>query len=190
MIQLVCTREILSDEAFDNYRRLASKLGVPEIRVLEPMPAGKLLAGDGCACLKDDEREFLKRIHVESNRTVSGPKVNSFAFIEDSSMYGCGAGFQHMYIDAEGHVCPCDFVPISFGNVFEEDIAVIRARMLDWLGKPRRKCFLLQHADDFRKAFKGKLPIMWNELQFEATEAELPDYYEAMGVSDRIARSA
>ena len=181
MIQLVCTREMVSEEAFSNYRELAARLGVHEVRVLEPMPAGKLLADSGCACLQDDEREFLRKIHIESNADPDVPKVCSFAQVEDESMYGCGAGFQHMYIDAEGNVCPCDFVPISFGNVFEEDMSLIRHRMLAWLGKPRRKCFLFQHAEELRGAFEGKLPISWKDLKFDGRSTDLPDYYKSMG---------
>ena len=190
MMQLVCTREMISDEAFGNYRELARKLGVHEVRVLEPMPAGKLLADEGCACLTSDEREFLKKIHIESNADPDAPKVCSFAQVEDATMYGCGAGFQHMYIDAEGNVCPCDFVPISFGNVFEEDLALIRHRMMTWLGKPRRKCFLFQHAKELHGAFEGKLPISWRDLKFEAKQSDMPDYYVALGAEGRIARGA
>jgi radical SAM protein with 4Fe4S-binding SPASM domain len=34
-------------------------------------------------------------------------------------MFGCGAGFHHLFIDALGNVCPCDLTPLKLGNCWK-----------------------------------------------------------------------
>jgi MoaA/NifB/PqqE/SkfB family radical SAM enzyme len=43
---------------------------------------------------------------------------------------GCPAAKEHMYITARGDLLPCAFIPISYGNVTEEPLEVIRNRAL------------------------------------------------------------
>lgn len=43
---------------------------------------------------------------------------------------GCGAAKEKLYVSAYGDVMPCPFMQVPFGNVVEEPLAAIRARML------------------------------------------------------------
>jgi len=184
MIQLVATKDVVTGDTIDRYLELAERLGVHEIRLLEPMPTGKLLENSSDCMLSPSERDRLKQLHLRTNRRRALTKVNAFAHIEDAGMYGCGAGFQHMYIDASGNVCPCDFVPVSFGNVRKEPVAQVWQRLRAAFKHPRRKCFLMEYADTLREAFKGALPLPCGELEGRCAfckEGELPAYYEALG---------
>jgi len=184
MIQLVATRDIINAETIEDYLRLARDLDVHEIRLLEPMPTGRLLNGDQCCCLTEEERAELRKLHERTNRDRTLPKVCAFAHIEHGDMYGCGAGFQHMYIDADGNVCPCDFVPVSFGNVKKEGVKTIWRRLNGAFSRPRRCCFLMQNAERLKKAFTGKLPIPYEDVMNVCRfnhDGSLPDYYRALG---------
>src|SRR3989339_2222624 len=102
MIQLVATKDMANDQAFEHYLDLAGNLGVHEIRLLEPMPTGNLI---GCArkcMLNYGERAALRQLHIRTNNQADITKVCAFAHIEHKELYGCGAGFQHLYIDAQG----------------------------------------------------------------------------------------
>jgi len=184
MIQLVATRDLANEDVLDRYLSLASQLGVHEIRLLEPMPTGEL-TGEQCACcINGEQRELLKRIHRKTNGDRSSPKVTSFAHIEHGSMYGCGAGFQHMYIDSSGNVCPCDFTPISFGNVLEKPVAAVWRRMQEAFGQPGRVCFLLRNAAKLGAMFEGKLPLDYEDIRSTCKfphDEELPGYYKMLG---------
>lgn len=184
MIQLVGTRDVIEGEAMEKYLALARDLDVHEIRLLEPMPTGRLLTGDPGCRLTPAERREIQALHRRTNRTRGMPKVNAFAHVEDCSMYGCGAGFQHLYVDAEGHVCPCDFTPISFGNVREEPLSAIWGRLNAAFRRPRPCCFLLENADKLRGAFRGRLPIPYENVKhvcdFRPSPA-LPAYYGQLG---------
>ena len=192
MIQLVATRDIADEHVLDRYLELASELGVHEIRLLEPMPTGELTGEQCSCCINGEQREILKRIHRKTNGSRSLPKVTSFAHIEHGDMYGCGAGFQHMYIDAAGNVCPCDFTPVSFGNVLEQPVAVVWQRMQDAFGQPGRMCFLLRNAAKLGATFEGKLPLDYEEIRstckFPHGE-ELPGYYKMLGWDKEKAQS-
>jgi len=184
MIQLVATPENIEDAEMARYLELAGGLGVHEIRLLEPMPAGKLLDEESGCWITCEQREQLRRLHRRTNRSRHLPKVSAFAEIEHGDLYGCGAGFQHMYIDAEGNVCPCDFVPVSFGNVKDEPVKAIWERMNRAFARPRRTCFLMDNARKLKHAFNGHLPIPYEALQDKldfAYSGELPGYYQRIG---------
>lgn len=184
MIQIVATREMAGGEFMGRYLDLAARLGVHEIRLLEPMPAGNLLKCAGSCTLGARERDELRRIHVKTNRSRRLPKVCAFAHIEDKSLYGCGAGFQHLYIDAHGNVCPCDFTPISFGNVKEQSVQEIWSRMNSVITKPRCTCLLMDNAKKIQEMFADRLPIDYsaakNICEFVDGQ-DVPQYYRVLG---------
>lgn len=55
MIRLVATRDVIEGDAIDRYLELAGSLGVHEIRLLEPMPTGRLLDGDPACCISCEQ---------------------------------------------------------------------------------------------------------------------------------------
>ena len=87
------------------YLDFTKALGVHEVRLLEPMPCGRLLGEDAWR-ISAQQHDWLKSIHCTSNHIPSATKVSSFAFIEDADRYGCGAGFQHFYADMLGNLQP------------------------------------------------------------------------------------
>lgn len=184
MLQLVATKEMANAPVFDRYLELAAGLGVHEIRLLEPMPAGNLLRCPSKCVLDAGEREELRKLHVRTNSSRKLTKVCSFAQIEDSRLYGCGAGFQHLYVDAYGNVCPCDFTPVAFGNVASESVRDIWARMNGAFNRPRCTCFLMDNAKKLSEKFANALPIPYsaasNECSFDGGD-EIPRYYKVLG---------
>jgi hypothetical protein len=45
-----------------------------------------------------------------------------------------------MFVDAWGEVCPCDVMPLSFGNLNEKPLAVIWEEMAGHFSQPRCAC--------------------------------------------------
>ena len=68
MIQLVATRDLAQPNALDHYLDLARQLDVHEIRLLEPMPTGRLLDSGSCPLLSAVERQVLRQLHLRTNR--------------------------------------------------------------------------------------------------------------------------
>jgi len=124
----VATREFLHPDRFWPFMSLAGRIGALEVHLLEPCPIGRL-AGRQDVVLSGAERRQI----IEYQRTVAGdetlPVLSTFAYLEHRDAFGCGAGVTHLYIDGSGEVCPCNLVPMSFGNIGREPLRDILTRM-------------------------------------------------------------
>jgi MoaA/NifB/PqqE/SkfB family radical SAM enzyme len=181
MIGCVGAREIIPH--LPEMHQLAGRLGVHELRIVEPMPCGLLGSGNGEVFLNPDETDKLRRFHVDTNRRAAPPKVCAFNQIESPEVFGCGAGTQHLFIDSRGEVCPCDFTAMSFGNAVAEPLDGIWSRMSDAMGNPRRHCFARKHHKLILSHADGVFPLCPEKSARVCAEAgaeDLPDYFKQM----------
>jgi len=148
-VSTVGTRERLRGGQIERMYDLANEWGVGEFRLLAPVATGAL-AGCAAAMLTDEEMRALADFHVTRNRHRGGPAVASFAYLESDEMFGCGAGYHHLFVDAAGEVCPCDLTPLSFGSVLNEPLADIWSRMGAHFSRPRCGCLM--------SALAGEIP--------------------------------
>ena len=180
MIGTVATRQLVRENLLEPIWQLARRHRVQELRIMEPMPCGKLADPDPDTLLEPEDIAKLRRFHIEKNRRGRGPKVCAFNQIESPQFFGCGGGTQHLYIDSAGEVCPCDFTPLSFGNVTREPLPVIWERMNDSMGNPRRDCFIQKHHRLISQHAAGGYPLppeLSQQICAQAGKEPLPDYF-------------
>jgi len=170
-------------ELYEKLRRL----GVDELRLVEPMPCGRLADATNSVAkspfLTPEQIKELRRFHRNTNKQSptreQGPKVCAFNEIESPELFGCAAGTRHLFIDSAGEVCPCDFTPLSFGNVAEEPIDVIWKRMSTAMKRPRRHCLVQHQSALIREATRERTPAPL-EVSLRTAAAfpdeELPDF--------------
>jgi MoaA/NifB/PqqE/SkfB family radical SAM enzyme len=183
MVGAVGSGALIRDGILAELYRVARECGVHELRIVEPMPCGRLSRSCSGVLLNAEEVRALRRFHVETNRAGRLPKVCAFNQIESPELFGCGAGTQHLFIDAAGEVCPCDFTGMSFGNVCQEPLAGIWTRMSKAMGNPRRHCFIQRHHHLVEKYSIGRFPLPVEtslKICAEAGREELPDYFQTM----------
>jgi MoaA/NifB/PqqE/SkfB family radical SAM enzyme len=144
MTQTVARRDSLRSGHLQEIVALSTKLNVHEIRILENMPSGRLTGVSEDRILTEAEREELRAFNRAMNQEKGVPKISVFAHTEDKERFGCGAGTQHSYLDAAGNLYPCDFVPLSFGNVRERPIAELWREMHQRIGMPRQTCMIME----------------------------------------------
>jgi len=183
-INAVADRDSVVSGEYRRLYQLATRLRIHELRLIEPMPCGRL-AGNGHDCfLKPEHVAELRRFHRETNRRGRGPKVCAFSQIESPELFGCGAGTQHLFIDPSGNVCPCDFTPLSFGNVLNEELDIIWQRMSDAMQQPRRHCFIQTNAQLIEHHAEGReLPLppeISCRVTAEAPDEPLPEYFRSV----------
>jgi MoaA/NifB/PqqE/SkfB family radical SAM enzyme len=183
-INAVVDREAVARGEHRRLYDLACRLRLHELRLLEPMPCGRLASvGEDCRLTPEQITE-LRRFHRDVNRRARGPKICAFPEIESPELFGCGAGTFHLHIDPSGNVCPCDFVPLSFGNVLDEPLEHVVGRMGDAMRQPRRHCFLQTNAARIHQlAAKGGYPLspgLSAQVAAESPEEPLPDYFEVV----------
>ena len=60
--------------------------------------------------------------------------------IEHADRLGClMGGLSHLHIDSLGNVNPCALLPVTFGNIMQEDFPVIYERMRKAIPRPLHK---------------------------------------------------
>lgn len=145
----VATREFLQPDHFHRFMRLAQEAGAREVHLLEPCATGRL-AGRGDVVLAAEERRRLLEYQRWAAARDDLPVVSTFAYLESADAFGCGAGLTHIYIDGAGEVCPCNLVPLSFGNICREPLDTALRRMGEFFRRPRPACvgrLLSPHAE-------------------------------------------
>lgn len=180
MTGVLGSHEVIDNNMLPQIYEIAKSWGAHEMRIVEPMPCGNLHDTDDSTLLTPADIDQLRRFHIETNQHGKGPKVCAFNQIESPELFGCGAGTQHLFIDPEGEVCPCDFTPMSFGNVTSENIVDIWNRMTGALGNPRRNCFIQRHHKLIEKYANRQYPLpMADSLRVceEAGTEPLSDYF-------------
>ncbi|MFC1539564.1 methyltransferase domain-containing protein [Candidatus Latescibacterota bacterium] len=135
----VATHDFLLPEKFKTFMKFAGDSGALEVHLLEPCATGKL-AGKSNVLLSEGERELILDYQKEIAGNDNLPILSSFLYLESPETFGCGAGITHLYIDGSGEVCPCNFVPVSFGNILNESLKEILDKMKCHFCKPRTEC--------------------------------------------------
>jgi MoaA/NifB/PqqE/SkfB family radical SAM enzyme/protein-L-isoaspartate O-methyltransferase len=135
----LATREFLEHERFWAFVRFAADAGAREIHLIEPCATGNL-AGRQDVVLKEKERDLIIEYQKELALNDDLPVLSSFLYLESPDAFGCGAGLTHLYIDGSGELCPCNLVPLSFGNIQNEPVGQILERMGKCFTKPRTVC--------------------------------------------------
>lgn len=163
LVSAVVFKKDLNKENLVTLFKLAKRHGAHEVRIHQPIPRGRLTAPQEAEQIfytKDDITRLYK-IQFAANQTVDGfPKVSSFPYTEGPCKFGCGAGILHSYISSTGDLWPCDFVPLSFGNVLKEGVKQTYSRMMPEAGIPKTYCW----ARAIAKKLKAKeLPLRTEE---------------------------
>lgn len=158
IVQSVVTHAILQQGRISRFLDFVRDLGADELLLLEPLATGKLMNDSNDAFLAPCERAVLKNLHESSLRDKRLPKIYSFAYIEDAERFGCGAGVQHAYVDVLGNFWPCNFLPISLGNIIDEP-EIVYDRLARYFSKACRSCIIMDKHEELSALANGSLPI-------------------------------
>ncbi len=171
----VClTRELLADGGLYKYLDLARDLRVGVVQLLEPKPCGRYALRDPSELLAEEDRGKVRAFFraVNGSRRFAGyPPVAYPALFERPENFGClMGGLAHLAIDSRGEVCPCIFVPVSFGNILREDLDAIVARMRTVNARARyRECpaVVLGGAIGLHRTRTGRPVVHYDEFRTE-----------------------
>jgi MoaA/NifB/PqqE/SkfB family radical SAM enzyme len=182
MIGSVATPEFIANNKYEEIYSKARELGVHEYRIVEKMPCGNLIDATENSLLNNEQVKLIRDFHTSINSKGRLPKVCAFNQVESPQYFGCGGGTQHMYIDYNGEVCPCDFTPLSFGNISGEPLTAIWNRMTASMENPRRNCFMRKNYKVVQKYYKpdSDLPLpspVSTKICEEVGTEPLPDYF-------------
>jgi MoaA/NifB/PqqE/SkfB family radical SAM enzyme len=103
------------------------------------------------------ERQRLAGLQDAYNRK-GNMTLNFLGHFEGREHFGCNAGHKMIYVDAFGDVCPCVFIPASFGNVRTTLVSKIWREMLP-LFPARGDCFINSEYKVLKRHYQGRLPL-------------------------------
>ncbi len=164
-------------------------IGINDMRLTSPILSGKLTT-------KPEERlsaenvETIFEIQKKCTKTKGYPGVFAYDFFESEKYYGCGAGFNYMFIDSQGNVCPCDFTMLSFGNILERPIQEIWEETSKHFCTPGPACYANISNDVIFSKKKAQWPLKKQatlEILDECpsyNDKRLPEFYKRMGFPD------
>jgi len=157
-ISSLVTPDRLHSGELERFVRGLADSGVSCVQWFQARPVGRL-TGDKSHSLSPQEELQVWAIANKINQDPTLPLVVAHPAIQHANMLGCCAGYARMYIDSKGHVNPCDFAPLSFGEVTKEPVEVLWARMRSFFNRPGSQC-LSRDMPDLWEGKKGRhVPI-------------------------------
>ena len=124
------TRQNLYDGDWDRILDLAIEWKVMQLFMFDAVPTGAIMHQKHTR-LSQEDRTRLKELTMAQNANPSGPAIMGQSWVNSADGFGCFAGFYQLYVNSMGDVCPCDFTPITFGNIRDEPLERIWARLRD-----------------------------------------------------------
>ncbi len=144
----------MRDGELDAMMDLARDLGVLEVFLFDVIATGRLKNAPGCM-LGQEEVSAIRELRRRYNARADYPRIihqSMFTSITyPCAAEGCPAGVAQMHLRGNGNVSPCDFTPLSFGNVRETSLSEIwqAIRVSDIYSRPSHGCRLSD--PDFRE---------------------------------------
>ena len=140
-VALCITEDLCTEEAFSRYMDLVCSLDVNEVRVILPIPQGRL-QGENHKRLYVDARRVVGKIKEQTAGDESVPSIMLFSDFESSACFGCGAGFHYISVNNDGQVTPCVAVPLAFGNIHKSSLQEIYSTIMgNYFKSPGTTCF-------------------------------------------------
>ena len=162
------------------------EIGINDMRLTSPILSGKLTSKPEEQLTAENVKTIFE-IQKKCTRTKGYPGVFAYDFFECEKYYGCGAGFNYMFVDSQGNVCPCDFTMLSFGNMLERPIKEIWKETNQHFCTPGLSCYANMSNDVVFSKKKAQWPLK-KQATLEILEAcpsyheeRLPEFYKRMG---------
>lgn len=115
-ISSVLGRADLLDGSIEALFHLGKKLRVNGMIMFDAIPTGGYEDQSDVA-FSDPELRQLIDICSEYQRKNDYPGIHPYAYSKSHQGIGCAGGVSQCYISPYGDVCPCDFMPVSMGNI-------------------------------------------------------------------------
>lgn len=173
-VNLCLRKDLVQSDRLWKFYGFVRSLDACFIVLLEPKPWGGYHHEDAEDLFSDEDRrcvtEFFKRAGRD-RRYKDYPLIFYAPYFEKPERLGClMGGLSHFYVDSLGHVRPCVFLPVSFGNIMREDFSRIYDGMRRAIPAPLHKqCPALSLAATIKKKESqgAVLPIAYGEIKEE-----------------------
>lgn len=148
----------------------AKSFGASIVQIIKPKAAGASLNSD-IVDFNDADLQLLKNIvnkYNNNKKYANWPALYAQIIAEADDFFGCTAGgTDRFYINAKGDVQPCEFLNISFGNIYSQPFEIIYEKMRQAFFTPCTSWLCEKFTDKinifFQKQQEKKLPLSLEE---------------------------
>ena len=160
-ISSYATRSATQKGMYKKLYSLARELGVENLILFDGVPTGNTL-NDTSEMLTPEQHEEIRKFSSYIFKHQMVPQLNSQSWQNSIEGYlmgiGCLAVNLQYYVSAYGEVSPCDFTPLSFGNVRNKSIKEIWNKMVHHPAYNHRSTFCRMQHPDFRRFYIDPIP--------------------------------
>lgn len=156
-VSTYATSERLRSGKVEGLIQLAQKEGFHEITIFDCIPSGKFLKEAG-RMLSPEEKKELTDLGERYHWSDHPMGVITQALVNSPEGAGCFGAYSQFYMTAYGDINPCDFNPISFGNVLQLPIQAIWNRMVHHPDFKERHMTCRMQAQAYREKYIDHLP--------------------------------
>ncbi len=156
-ISTYATSERLRSGEVEKLLQIAQKEGFHEVTIFDCIPSGKFLKRSELILTDDEKRqvsELAKRYH-EMDHPMG---VVAQSIVNSPDRGGCFGAYSQFYMTAYGDINPCDFNPISFGNVREMPVQAIWKKMLSHPDFAKHELTCRMQDKEYRRKYIDPLP--------------------------------
>lgn len=179
-VSSLVTRDRLESGELEEFIRWLRSHGVACVQLFQPRPVGRL-TGQREVCLRPEEEDRVSEVARALNEDPQAPLVVAYPAVEDPEMLGCCGGYARVHIDSLGHVCPCDFAPLSFGRITKEPFVEIWKRMRSFFAAPSDRCLVRDNPGIF-EGEREERNVMFSDLADpERLRGSPPGVYRRLG---------
>jgi MoaA/NifB/PqqE/SkfB family radical SAM enzyme len=161
-ISTYATKEKIRDGSLEKLIDQFHREGFIEVTIFDPIPSGKWMR-DTSFLLNEEERAYLRDLSYRYNKMKDAPSVIAQSHVNSPYGSGCFGGYFQVYTTSYGDVNPCDFNPISFGNVRDGGLANIWNKMTHHKEYRCRRSQCRMQNPEYRSMYIDPVPegIQW-----------------------------
>ncbi len=177
-ISSYATRSATQNGMYKKLYLLARKLGVQNLIYFDGVPTGNMLK-DTSEILTSEQHEEIRKFSSSVFGQRKVPQFNSQSWQNSIEGYlggiGCLAVNLQYYVSAYGEVSPCDFTPLSFGNVRNKSLKEIWNKMIHHPAYKHRDTSCRMQNPKFRRFYIDPIPDD-SRLPYDIEKLPYKDY--------------
>jgi len=173
-VNMCLHKDLIRSGGLWEYLEYVENLDVGFINLLEPKPWGGFYSEKADNLFDEEDRrittEFFNKVRF-NKKYDDYPLIFYIQYFERPENRGClMGGLSHFFINSKGDVQACVFLPVSFGNILEEDLREIYKKMREAIPAPLHKTCPSLHLEEIIKIKKNQgaeLPIPYRAIEKE-----------------------
>jgi MoaA/NifB/PqqE/SkfB family radical SAM enzyme len=172
------TRSSTEKEMYKKIHALAKELELHNVMLFDGVPTGNMLKNTS-EVLTMPQREEIRAFSQDLFDREIIPPLSSQSWQNSIESYiggiGCLAAHIQYYVSAYGEVTPCDFAPLSFGNIRDEPLKKIWKRMVHHPAYNHKSTYCRMQNAKFRHFYIDPIPNDAS-LPYDINKLPIVDY--------------